>query len=335
MILSVGLSPAWQKILVFDSVRGGEVNRARIAMWCASGKVLNAGMAVHTLGGRGLTMAPVGGPALRPMEEELRALGMAYRFIETEAATRVCTTVVEEATGDITELVEEGQPLSAEELSRFRNAYREESRRARVVVMMGSLPQGTPVSFYRELLERTRCPMVLDFRGDGLLSVLDLAPLVVKPNREELEDTVGHPLKGEQALCDAMRLLNGKGARWVVITEGAASVWLSSATEIYRIEPPRIAREQVVNPIGSGDAMAGAMALRIATWGMGDGTTGSGITGSGTIENEAIENGASVVEAVRWGIAAAAQNVRRLLPCRLDPASLATAAARIQVERLE
>nr|VFK57562.1 MAG: tagatose 6-phosphate kinase [Candidatus Kentron sp. TUN]VFK62909.1 MAG: tagatose 6-phosphate kinase [Candidatus Kentron sp. TUN]VFK65904.1 MAG: tagatose 6-phosphate kinase [Candidatus Kentron sp. TUN] len=325
MILSVGLSPAWQKILVFDGMRRGQVNRAHTAKWCASGKVFNAGIAVHTLGGPGLAMAPVGGAAKKPMEEEFQALGMDSRLMETEAPTRVCTTIIDQADGSITELVEEGRPLSIAELERFHAAYREESRRAKVVVMMGSLPQGVPVSFYRELLQEVHRPMVLDFRGEGLLSVLDLHPLVVKPNREELEKTVGYSLNGEQALLDAMRSLNRKGAKWVVITEGTAPVRVSSATEIYRIHPLRIEAERIVNPIGSGDAMAGAMAHAI---------------GNGVI-NETIENGTTgnetsiILAAVRSGIAAAAQNVRQLLPCRIDPAILMSEAEKIHIERLE
>nr|VFK14412.1 MAG: 1-phosphofructokinase [Candidatus Kentron sp. LPFa] len=320
MILSVGLSPAWQKILLFDRVRNGQVNRARVAKWCASGKVFNAGIAVHTLGGPGLILAPVGGPAQGAMTEELRALGVEHRFIGTKVATRVCTTIIEEATGSITELVEEGAPLSSDELERFHEAYREESKRARVVVAMGSLPQGTPVSFYRTLLRETPCPIVLDFRGEGLLSVLDLNPLVVKPNREELEKTVGYPLPGDRALQDAMRSLNGKGAQWVVVTEGAGPIWVSSATEIYRIRPSPMAAGQVVNPIGSGDAMAGAMAREI----------GNRIMATGMIGN-----GMFMVEAVRYGIVAARQNVRQLLPCRLDPTTLMAEASKVTVERLE
>ena len=61
MILAAGLSPAWQQMLIFDGVRVGEVNRAREAHWCSSGKVLNVGLALHYLGGPHLTLAPVGG----------------------------------------------------------------------------------------------------------------------------------------------------------------------------------------------------------------------------------------------------------------------------------
>ena len=58
MILTAGLTPAWQQILVFDSFRPGEVNRARESHWCASGNVFNAGIAAHHLGGPTLTLAP-------------------------------------------------------------------------------------------------------------------------------------------------------------------------------------------------------------------------------------------------------------------------------------
>ncbi len=49
MILAAGLSPAWQQIVVLGSLAVGEVNRARDVRWCASGKVLNVGLALHCL----------------------------------------------------------------------------------------------------------------------------------------------------------------------------------------------------------------------------------------------------------------------------------------------
>ncbi|VFM95613.1 MAG: tagatose 6-phosphate kinase [Candidatus Kentron sp. G] len=320
MILSFGLSPAWQQILVFDSVRIDRVNRARTAKWCASGKVFNAGAAVHTLGGPGLAMAPVGGAPRAPMEEEFNALGMGYRCLETRAGTRVCTTIIDKTAGTITELVEEGRPLAPDELERFHAAWQEEAGRANVAIVTGSLPRGVPVSFYRALLQGQHCPVVLDFRGDGLLSVLDLEPLVVKPNREELAKTVGYSLDEDRALLSAMRSLNRRGAKWVVVTQGAGPVWVSSATECYRMTPPPVDSTELINPIGSGDAMAGAIAWRI---------------GNGPIDNGKMNNGRVIVEAVRLGIAAAVQNLRQLLPCRLDASTLVSESNGISVERLE
>ena len=307
MILSAGLTPAWQQILVFDSFRYGEVNRAAEVLWCASGKVFNAGIAAHHLGGPSLTLAPVGGPAVPQIEAEFAALGVPYRWVQTRAATRICTTLLDRATGSITELVENGRPVTSDELDAFRQAYTEEAARADAVVLIGSLPQGTPDSYYRELLQRTPCPAVLDFRGEGLLSVLDLKPYVVKPNREELARTFGRPLDDDDDLLAAMRSLNDRGAQWVVITQGAAAVWVTSSDTMYRFQP--LAIPDPVNPIASGDAMAGTIA-----WSAGAGR--------------------SLPGAVRLGIAAAAQNVRQILPSRLSPQTLEAEAAAVRMEQL-
>jgi len=305
VILSAGLSPAWQQFLVFDSFRYGEVNRAREARWCVAGKVCNAGNAAHHLGGPSLTLTVAGGTPLPEMSREFEELGVPARWIETEAATRVCTTILDEAAGTMTELVENGRPLRPSELDAYRAAYREEVAEAQVAVIIGSLPVGTPDSFYRELVEMTPCPVVADCHGKGLNAVLDLKPFVVKPNREELGFTVGYPVDDDDRLIDAMRSLNRRGARWVVITQGPGPVWASGESSLYRFHPPPVAKP--VNPIGCGDSVAAGIA-----W--------------------AIREGRDMIDAVKIGIAAAGENLRHLLPGRQDPAKVQARAERVRVE---
>ncbi len=304
-ILCAGLSPAWQQIMVFRSLRYGEVNRAAEVHWLAQGKVINAAIAAHHLGGPTLALAPLGGPPLPLMDRELAELGLARRWVVTQSPTRVCTTILDQATGTMTELIEESRPLAPAELAEFRRVYAEEAATAAVVVLTGSLPIGTPPAIYRELVERTPCPAVLDFRGEGLLAALDLKPLVVKPNREELAQTVGHLLDNDDEVLDAMRSLNRRGAQWVVTTQGSRPVWITSASNTYRLHCRPV--DNVVNPLGSGDAMAAAIA-----W--------------------AIRDGRSIVDAVRLGIAAAAENVRRLETGRLDPTVVQRLAADVRVD---
>jgi tagatose 6-phosphate kinase len=304
-ILCAGLSPAWQQIMVFPSFRYGEVNRACEVHWLAQGKVVNAGIALHHLGGPCLTLAPLGGPAAPLMDRELAELGVARRWVAAKAPTRTCTTILDQATGTMTELVEECKPLEPAELEEYRCVYAEEAARASVAVITGSLPIGTPAAFYRELVAQTPCPAVLDFRGEGLLATLDLKPLVVKPNREELAQTVGRSLDDDDQLLNAMRSLNRRGAQWVVTTQGARPVWVTSASQTYRLHS--LAADKVVNPLGSGDAMAAAIA-----W--------------------AIRADRSMVEAVALGIAAALENLRRLDTGRLDPAVVERLARKVRVE---
>ena len=291
MILAAGLTPAWQAILRFRSLRLGEVNRAEEAHWCASGKVLNAGMALAALGADAHTLACVGGWSGAAIRAEFEARGLSATWTSTLAPTRICTTVLTEA-GTTTELVENAAALTPEEYDAFNAAYAREAANARAVVLTGSLPRGTPATFYRDLLARTRCPVVLDARGPELLAALEQRPRVVKPNREELAMTAGHDLADRAAVLAAMRGLIERGAGAVVVTQGKAAVWVVEGRDAWELTPPAV--EPIVNPIGCGDCFSAGIAL-------------------------ALSRGEPLLDAVRLGMAAAADNITQLLPARLAP----------------
>jgi 1-phosphofructokinase family hexose kinase len=309
VILSAGLTPAWQQVAVFDAFRYGEVNRAREVHWIASGKVFNTAIAVHRLGAPDMALAPVGGPPLPQIEHDLSRLGVATRFIVTQAPTRVCTTIIDRGAGKITELVENGLPLRAEELAAFRGAYAEEAARAKVAILIGSLPTGTPASYYRELVDRTPCPAVLDFRGEGLLACLDLKPYVVKPNRAELAQTVGRPLTTDDELREAMQSLNRRGAQWVIVTQGSGPVWITTEKAAWQAHPIPVAPNDIINPIGCGDALTAATACTI-------------------------RDGGTVLDGVRLGLAAAHANLRQLLQCRFDPTDVGGLGQTVRIENV-
>lgn len=294
MILAVGLSPAWQQTLLMDNFQTGRVNRAGSALWWASGKVINVGRALHQLG-RGTqpsrTLCLVGGLAGEAIEREFRESLISARWIHSETPTRVCTTILDRSRSETTELVENAAGISTPELSSFRKAYREEAAGVQCVVLSGSLPAGTPVDFYQQLLKETTCPAILDFRGPELEKALEQKPFLVKPNRLELETTLGRPLSTDEELIRGMRELNERGAEWTLVSQGAGVAWLTSRTETYSFTP--LARE-VVNPIGCGDCVAAGIA-----WGL--------------------AQGCPIQECVQIGMAAASCKLEQLLPAKLDP----------------
>jgi 1-phosphofructokinase family hexose kinase len=316
-ILAAGLSPAWQQIMVFDQFAVGEVNRACEVHWCGSGKVLNVGIALAHLGTtdkrcNSRVLSVIGARARAEIDREFAELGVDCRWIETCAPTRICTTIVERRSGRTTELVENAPPLTIVELARFREAFAEEAARADVVILTGSLPHvvasaaaDAPPSlretrpsdaFYCELLQTTRARAILDIRGPELLAALDCQPFCVKPNREELAATLGRDLASDDDLHAAMHELNDRGAQWVIVTQGPDTVWASHAGNVHGFQPPRV--EHVVNPIGSGDCLAAGIAWATAS-------------------------GSEMLDAIRFGIAAAADNVGQLLPARLDARRIA------------
>jgi 1-phosphofructokinase family hexose kinase len=310
VILAAGLSPAWQQIVVLDALQTGEVNRAREVRWCASGKVLNVGIALNALAsalpvrkveGKNVpdafearTLALIGGPTGEAIRGEFADLGIVGKWITSTSPTRVCTTILDRCSGATTELVENPAAITPQELDAFRHAFREEAKRAAVVVLTGSFPAGVPATLYRELMESVSGRVLLDCQGPPLLAALEARPFIVKPNREELGRTLGRPVEADAELHAAMRELNMRGAEWVVITQGKDRVWISSASQLLSIYPPKM---PVVNPIGCGDCLAAGIATGLAA-------------------------GCDLPDAVMWGVAAAAENVRHLLPARIDASAV-------------
>lgn len=303
MILAAGLTPAWQQVLRFDAFTPGTVNRAAEVHWCASGKVLNAATALHHLGGPYQTLTVVGGTPGDEIRRDCARRGIAARWVASAAATRVCTTIVDASGHTCTELVENARPLSAGERDAFLAAYVEEAAAAAVVVLIGSLPAGTPPGTYRDLLARTPGKVVLDARGEELLQALEKKPFLVKPNREELGRTVGRELRADEELFDAMREIIRRGAEWVVVTDGRNPIHACSQDGLYRIVPPSV---EVVNPIGCGDCMAAGIAWAIA-------------------------RGQEPLDALRYGVAVAADKLGRLLPGEVDLAHVEVLARAVTV----
>ncbi len=295
MIVVAGLTPAWQKILQFERLQIGEVNRASVVQWCGSGKVLNVGVALATLGVPAVTLSPLGGPAFESIDNEFAALGVDRRWVRTQSATRVCTTLLDVATHTTTELVENASALLPAELDEFASYFGQIAAKADAAVLTGSLPVDTPVTYYRDLLRHTSAPAVIDARGPELIAALEARPLVVKPNRQELGRTFGTELRNDAEVTEAIARLHQRGAQWVVMTQGRQPVWIASPAGIERVEPPAVA--EVVNPIGCGDCLAAGIA-----WGIADGL--------------------DIRAAVKRGMAAAAENLRTILPARLNRESV-------------
>ncbi|HKD36745.1 MAG TPA: PfkB family carbohydrate kinase [Pirellulales bacterium] len=307
MILAAGLTPAWQEIYVFDHVAPGEVNRAAAVERCASGKVINVGVALTLLQCENRVLSVNGGLAGAALDADLANLGVDRRWVNVATPTRTCVTMLDRESNQATELVENAGSLTASELASFRDAFADEASAAEFVVLTGSLPTGVPTSFYRQLLDRVGCSVLLDVRGPELLAALNARPLVVKPNREELAATLGRSLETDDGLLHAMAELNNRGATWVVVSEGKQAVWLRGPGGTFRLQPPHL--ECVTNPIGCGDVLAAGIAASLV-------------------------RGAEPREAVRFGIAAAAHSATELLPARFDATKTTAMAATIEVSRV-
>ncbi|MDO4557923.1 MAG: PfkB family carbohydrate kinase [Planctomycetia bacterium] len=319
MILASGLTPVWQLTYQLDRFGTGEVNRAIRLRRCASGKVLNVGLVVHRAGVPVTILSIAGGATGELLKRDLRATNVRCRWIPVESETRICTTVL--VTGEnrtMTELVENGGPISESESEAYATAFPEEATRAKVVVLSGSPPQGLKPSFYRRLVETAvrsgnhgrGAAIVCDFRGPCLIESLGARPTIIKPNREELMETVAALGYAEPSdLSVATGVLREYGARWIVVTDGAKPTYVvdPDGRGIWLPTPEPI---QVVNPLGCGDALAAGIAI-------------------------GLERNWCVTDAVRFGQMAAVRNLEQSTPGRPDSARLTEDLKRFSDRKME
>jgi tagatose 6-phosphate kinase len=184
--------------------------------------------------------------------------------VETAAETRTCSTLLDLASGAVTELVEEGGALSAAEWAALEAQVRSRLPGAQIMLLAGKLPPDSPADAYARLMRLAHeagVPALLDSQGEAVKAATPMRPLLVKMNAVELAATVGRHLSADADLVAGARELNAAGAEWVALTRGASPAWLVGPREQWEFRLPSLAP---VNPIGCGDAMLAGTAAALA-----------------------------------------------------------------------
>jgi 1-phosphofructokinase family hexose kinase len=251
MILCIGTTPTLQRTMVFDQLRIDEVNRARQVREYASGKSINVARVLRELGEEALAVGICGGKRGEALRDDLNAIP--HELIPTGAQTRLCTTLIDQSTGQVTELVEEAPPVTSQELGALEEVIAKYARSARVIVFSGTLAPRVSADFCARYIDGTK-PVIVDAKGEPMRLAMQKPRCIAKLNRDELEQTIGQPLSPE-----ALRRYTPTGGM-ILVTLGKDGAIASNSRHIYRIHSPTIS---AVSPIGSGDAVAAGLAAGI------------------------------------------------------------------------
>jgi tagatose 6-phosphate kinase len=256
MIICLGTTPAVQRVMVFKRLVIGEVNRAVEAHHGIAGKSINVAKVLSSLRKPVWATGFVGGDRGEFIRSELNRLGINHDFVTVDPETRLCVTILDQGGGSITELVEESRGVQEaaweDLLSNLKTAPT-----AQMLVLSGTLAGGAKPGFYRECIETTGLPTIVDTQGTVLLESLKAKPLVAKPNRQELGVALGMPVDSDSQLKSAMNKLLDLGAQNAVITLGADGAIATDGNDFWRIHSPPI---KAINSVGSGDAFTAGLA---------------------------------------------------------------------------
>jgi 1-phosphofructokinase family hexose kinase len=262
-VLSICLAPTFQRTLFFGRLAPGQVNRAREAFLDASGKGVNACRTLAMAGGSAIHLTHSGGP-LAPLFASLcAASGIDLVAVQSDAGVRTCVTAIDDETGEATELVEECPAVGPGVWERVLFRAAELVPRAGIVLFSGKPAAGYPPDCAAEiaaLCAESGKPFLIDCRGAELVAALARRPLLCKPNAEEVASTFGCSTDEAGIMETAAALSAETGSAFLVTRGGDGAVLADKGTAVI-LEVKRVAP---LNPVGSGDACAAGICLKLA-----------------------------------------------------------------------
>ncbi|MGW0755085.1 1-phosphofructokinase family hexose kinase [Streptomyces sp. NPDC002814] len=256
MILTVTLNTALDITYRVRALRPHTSHRVTEVTERPGGKGLNVAHVLAALGHEVTITGFAGGATGRVVQDQLTTTaGLVDALVPISGPTRRTIAVVDEQTGDTTQLNEPGPVITPAEWSAFQGAYEDLLPSASAVALCGSLPPGVPVGAYAGLIRDARAagvPVLLDTSGEPLRRGVAARPDIIKPNTDELAELTGshEPFRATQ---DARR----RGAHAVVASLGPEGLLAVTPEGRWRAAPPTPVHG---NPTGAGDsAVAGLL----------------------------------------------------------------------------
>jgi len=247
-ILVTGLNPAWQKVLEFEALTPGKVNRASGCQEFGSGKGINAAVVLRGLGHHVTLLQVVGGTNGRRLSDYCISAGIQPLDVRVETETRVCSTLIDRRSAMVTELIEPFAVPPEERVTERLLDLLPTSARWDALVVMGTAPAGINPSIYLRIARRIQAPLVvLDIIREVDEEILR-ASHFVKINAEEfsLLKSRGLDWKGDRVPWPATLVTDGPDPALLLESQDGG---IKSTR--FRLPP----LTKTYNPIGAGDTV--------------------------------------------------------------------------------
>lgn len=265
MILTVTLNPCLHKFVEFEGALDGRVVvRPVRSHYQGGGKGINAARVIRRMGGKVVALSFAGGPIGDLFLEVVRGEGIDVEAIRTRGSTRMSTMIHGVESKQFREFLESGSAIEDDEIAAFRARFDALAREASIVTLNGSVPDARLDSFFADAIAKARgigVRTIVDTYGKAAPLAAAQKPWLLKANLDEIRDSFAVDVS-QSANVDAFArdcLANGVGH--VLITSGAEGASLYAPSGTYRFVPPIVTE---INPVGSGDAMLGVLALELA-----------------------------------------------------------------------
>ena len=252
MIYTCTLNPSIDYRIEADQLKLGHLNRADISTFYPGGKGINVSRVLNNLDTENTALGFLGGFTGKFIVDYLNEEEVNHSFVSHDGPTRVNVKLKE--TDRETEINGVGAKISNES----REALIEKIKKLKkgdYLVLSGSLPTSLEFSYYKEISQicyENEVSLIIDISYPELKDLLQYRPLLIKPNKEELNQILGKELTTIEEILEGGQELQRLGAQNVMISlggEGAAFV--NEKETLIAIVP----QGKVKSTVGSGDSM--------------------------------------------------------------------------------
>ena len=257
MITSICMNPSFDKTVEVDTLMVGEVNRIRAMRQDVGGKGINVAVVARRLDLPVRCVGCAGRDGVETVRNALDREKIEHEFVTVNGAVRTNTKIVSGDGKGVTELNEPGAQMTDAELEEFFSLVERKAKDSDYMVLTGSMPPGCAPETYRDLMRRAgNVPCVLDVGGAALNIGAEAKPFLIKPNLQELQESIGMELRTMRAIRDAATIYLRKGVQHVVVSMGSmGAMYVGEETSIFA---PAL-RVKVGSTVGAGDAMIGGL----------------------------------------------------------------------------
>ncbi len=284
-IATLTMNPALDLSTTTERVEHTHKLRCSPPRYDPGGGGINVARVVKILGGQAVAVYAAGGPIGDILHGCLDAIGLKQHVVSIAGMTRENMTVDEAATGKQFRFVLPGPSLSEDEQRRCFEAVESLQPSPAYLVVSGGYPPGAAEDKLSVdiagLAKRIGARLILD-TSQAMLHSPEHDVFLMKPNLRELGRMVGQPLRNRADQVAAARSLIALGrSEVVVISLGHDGALLVTDTLAEHFPAPDV---PVRSAVGAGDSMVGAIVF-------------------------ALDRGFSLIEAVRYGVAAGAATI--------------------------
>ena len=261
MILTVCMSPCVDVTIELDALNVGKTNIVKSKTLTFGGKALNVAIGVKRLGCESYTTGLMYNENGYMFENALDKEGVPFTFIWNKGRARENYKFIDNR-AMLTEVNDVGEEVGKEKMEEVLGMVRMLSARSNVTVLSGGIPRGVDESYYGRLAAAVdkRSLKIVDAVGQRMFSALNEGADLVKPNLDELENTLGKRITDKKEMLSACYELLDRGAKRVLLSLGKQGAVITDGSESYYCKSLNVA---VNSTVGAGDGMVAAAAIKL------------------------------------------------------------------------